>query len=121
MAETKGGRKERDKRYDATISGRYRSLKSSAKSRRLKNLISKDEYQSIMEDASCYYCEKKIDLSKGKGHCLDRINSNKGYYLNNVVPCCQECNSIKLHGLSFEEGIFVIRALKEFRKKLIKT
>lgn len=114
-------KKDRYLKYNATISGRFRELRRRAKARRLRISISKEDYQALMEEASCFYCEKDIDLLKGSGYLLDRINNSKGYYLNNVVICCPECNKLKSDNLNFEEALFVIRALKEFRKKLVKS
>ena len=112
--------KQDHKKYNATIRGRYRQLRRSAKDRALKLLISMEEYLYLMDEASCFYCEEPIDLSKGSGHCLDRINNSKSYYLNNVVVCCNKCNWIKSNRFNFEEAIFVIRALKAFRQKFVK-
>jgi len=114
----KKSRTVRDKRYNATISGRYRGLVGAAKSRSLRLMISRAEYETLIKGGSCFYCEDPIDLSSGSGYLLDRINNSKSYYLNNVVVCCAACNRIKSDALNFEESIFVIRALKEFRKKL---
>jgi len=38
----------------------------------------------------CYYCGEQEKL---RG--LDRVNSAKGYFLNNVVSCCLRCNRMK--------------------------
>lgn len=112
--------KKQHQKYNATINGRYRQLRRSAKDRDLKLLISKEEYLSLMDGASCFYCENTLDLTRGSGHYLDRINNSKSYYLNNVVVCCSKCNSLKSDNLNFEEAIFVIRALKAFRQKFVK-
>lgn len=113
-------RKVSDKKYSATINGRYRALKAASSLRKLPLLISKEEFKKLLTDANCFFCKDKIDLSEGSGYCLDRINNSKGYYLNNVVTCCKKCNEIKGHALNFEESIFVIEALKIFRKKFVK-
>lgn len=46
---------------------------------------------------------------------LDRKNNQRGYYLENIVPCCPECNSIKGSTLTYEEMLQVARALKNYR------
>lgn len=107
-------------KYNATIEGRYRTLRRAASRRALPLLISKDEYRALMDEASCFFCGSLIDQSVGSGYYLDRINNSKGYYLNNVVVCCPKCNSLKSNNLSFEEMIFVVQALKLFRKKFVK-
>jgi hypothetical protein len=40
----------------------------------------------------CEYCGHYIDT---EAISLDRIDSNKGYLLNNIVPCCELCNTAK--------------------------
>ena len=47
---------------------------------------------------NCYYCDKEPNnLCQGvlKYNGLDRIDSSKGHYINNVVPCCRDCNWAK--------------------------
>src|SRR3990167_8701685 len=41
---------------------------------------------------NCEYCEGPLS-EYGSG--LDRSDNSKGYTLNNVVPCCKQCNWIK--------------------------
>ena len=53
--------------------------------------ITKEEYFSLTEKP-CHYCGSVIE-SVGSG--LDRIDSSKGYRLDNVVPCCGTCNKMK--------------------------
>lgn len=54
------------------------------------------EFYLIFEDfcylinLPCYYCQRKDGLNG-----LDRLNSNEGYYLANVVTCCRQCNIAK--------------------------
>lgn len=59
-----------------------------------KNLTSKN----------CFYCndipKMKFKVTRGNGYylynSLDRVDNNKGYELDNVVPCCDMCNRAKL-------------------------
>jgi hypothetical protein len=39
---------------------------------------------------NCYYCNYKYIING-----IDRINSNKGYFIDNCVSCCFQCNSMK--------------------------
>lgn len=68
------------------------SLKNSAKSRRIKLEINSEEYKALIE-LGCNYCG--TDLINIGGSSLDRLNSDKGYTNNNVVPCCKKCNVAK--------------------------
>lgn len=38
----------------------------------------------------CHYC-----LEEYHGIAFDRLDSKKGYTLDNIVPCCAECNMMK--------------------------
>ncbi len=63
----------------------------------------------------CYYCELDINQfnkikKKLSGHSpnsyrfgFDRKDSNRGYYLNNIVLCCANCNHIKGYIFSADE------------------
>lgn len=78
-------------KYNKTVKGRYRSLKTAAKAKGAFN-ISFWEYVQILS-APCYYCGTENKGSSGTG--VDRINSNKGYTLKNVRSCCPTCNTMK--------------------------
>lgn len=51
--------------------------------------IKKEEFATLCRSA-CWYCGDHSSLNG-----LDRIDSNKGYTLDNVIPCCSLCNSSK--------------------------
>lgn len=56
---------------------------------------------------NCFYCENSPELVGSISHRaiddgrfikrvgIDRIDSSKGYFKNNVVSCCQTCNILK--------------------------
>jgi hypothetical protein len=54
-------------------------------------LIEKDYFDLINED--CYICGRHSTIEKPNG--IDRVNNDKGYILDNVKPCCSQCNYIK--------------------------
>lgn len=67
--------------------------------------LSFEEFNSLVKQ-DCYYCGsspvfperfktefKNRDIVYFNG--IDRINSNIGYQLDNCVPCCTKCNSMK--------------------------
>ncbi|MGM0841378.1 MAG: hypothetical protein ACQEWE_11655 [Bacillota bacterium] len=55
----------------------------------------------ILAKSACHYCKgytSRKEKYSGKTfeiNGIDRINSNLGYTINNVVPCCKICNSMK--------------------------
>ena len=56
-----------------------------------------------LTSSNCYYCgADPSNIQKSRNNSgdyiyngLDRLNNNKGYLLNNVVPCCKICNVAK--------------------------
>lgn len=61
-----------------------------AKLREHSFLLTKEEFMSFW-DNNCEYCGDKLN-----GIGLDRIDSSRGYEIDNVVPCCRWCNIMKL-------------------------
>jgi len=66
-----------------------------------------DKFEKLILEP-CYYCGNKHDIKKiriggnnrNKTYLLkingiDRIDSKKGYLIDNVVPCCATCNKAK--------------------------
>lgn len=91
----------------------YKDYKTGAVRRGKCFELSFEEFVNLIEQ-NCYYCgsspefhpyetqymQKTIETYKHNG--IDRINSNKGYTLDNCVPCCSKCNYAK-HEMSIEE------------------
>lgn len=76
----------------------YRYYWHSAKRRGLEfNLPLEFFLQQIQ--ARCFYCgdnpNNKCKQTNVFYSGLDRINNNKGYILDNIVPCCITCNIMK--------------------------
>jgi hypothetical protein len=77
-------------------------IKSAKIKRRIFNLT-KEEFRKIVLEP-CYYCgEFPMRVLTHKGcrgsfvaNGVDRVDSDKGYTLDNVVPCCPECNMMKM-------------------------
>jgi len=64
---------------------RYIDFKKWAGIRNLSFDITYKDFLSIW-GKPCYYCGEKREIG------LDRIDSNKGYSFDNVLPCCPTCN-----------------------------
>jgi hypothetical protein len=69
-----------------TLESRITRSKASATSRGLIVRLMNYEYDNLLK-GGCHYCG--ASLLNEAGYCLDRVNSNKGYVLNNVVGCCK--------------------------------
>jgi len=80
--------------YTRSLKRRYGKLKNKSKYLMLGFDISLEQYENLIIKP-CYYCDT-ITYGKEAGVGLDRIDSNKGYLLSNVVQCCATCNLIKL-------------------------
>jgi len=102
----------------------YSSYSKRAKERNLEWLLSKDNVREITKQ-NCYYCGieprqygyRKKHENGGFGgngsyiyNGIDRIDSSKGYTLDNVLPCCGKCNMAKS-----------VMDINEFKKWIIKV
>ena len=73
-----------------------------ANKRKIKFDLTKKQFKEITQ-SNCYYCgAKPSNIAKYPGYngdCiyngLDRVDNNKGYTIDNVVPCCKRCNYAK--------------------------
>ena len=108
------------KGWRRTLSGRYSTLKNSAKCRKLEFCISIEELDSVTR-SPCVYCGVVISEVSETGYGLDRKDSSRGYTLDNVVPCCYTCNRIKMDILTYEEMKVAMEAVLEYRRKRIST
>ena len=79
-----------------------RSYKKSAKVRGLIFDLTKEQFIKLIQK-ECYYCGAKPNNIKNDKNSngeyvyngIDRIDSNKGYTMDNVVSCCPICNYAK--------------------------
>ena len=77
------------KEYRKSPRGKYNYYKEEAKKRKIQWNLTFKEFMKFWQKP-CYYCGEKIETIG-----LDRIDSRKGYSLENLVPCCRKCNSFK--------------------------
>lgn len=83
----------------------YKNHNHCAKVRNLITDITKIQFINFM-NYNCYYCNSKNSHTSN----LDRIDSNKNYVIDNVVPCCGICNKMKFD-IPFEIFIKKIKAI----------
>ena len=89
---------------------KYRELKYAARLRNYEwTLELKDTSGLILSD--CYYCGKPSQEGI-KIHGLDRVENDRGYHLDNVVPCCYDCNIAK-HANTQEDFIEMCKRVAE--------
>jgi 5-methylcytosine-specific restriction endonuclease McrA len=90
-----------------SLTERYSQYKYAATIRRQGDGITFDisfsEFKSIVTGA-CHYCGSVAFSSDDRHYIngIDRVDSNKGYTLDNVVSCCKHCNWAK-RAFSVEE------------------
>lgn len=83
--------KQRYKKWQQTLNGMYSTYKRNAKIKDRTFNLTKKEFKNLISQ-SCYYCGIKGNPYNG----IDRIDSNNGYVLENLVPCCFVCNRMKM-------------------------
>jgi hypothetical protein len=69
-----------------SIWNRYRQR---MKTMRMESTLTEAEFLSFWQQP-CHYCGSAIATIG-----VDRIDSSKGYSLDNCVPCCKVCNQMK--------------------------
>jgi hypothetical protein len=75
---------------------------------------------------NCYYCGSKPSNMIKPNHRnksitfkyngIDRLDNNKGYEKNNIVPCCKLCNQAKMD-LSYKDFLTLIEKIYNKHKK----
>ena len=76
--------------------------KARAKKRGYEWGLTEEQFKELTQQ-SCYYCgAKPSNIGKARHNNgeyiyngLDRIDNNKGYTTDNIVPCCKICNRAK--------------------------
>ena len=86
-------RKKYKNHKDSIASESYTKYKNKATKRKMSFNIDRNYFIKLVQQP-CYYCGH-FGFNKGDVNGCDRINSDIGYEIGNVVPCCRVCNSAK--------------------------
>ena len=86
----------------ASMRARMRQYKKDAKAKGIEYNLTEEQFREITQK-DCYYCgAKPNNISKCpefngnyKYNGIDRIDNDKGYVSDNIVPCCITCNYAK--------------------------
>lgn len=95
---------------------RYRQSLSNAKKRNLCWEISYEDFVKNLE-TPCYYCQGRMNNPSQHGCHMDRIDNDKGYTLDNILPCCGSCNRVRGLVLTVEETKLAIEVVLAHRAK----
>jgi len=99
-------------KYIRSPQGRLKVLMFKARRKNLKCTLTLDQYKALIRKP-CFYCSGCLP-KVGCG--LDRVDNLKGYVINNVVPCCTNCNAIKSDKLTQAEMIVAMKAILKLRR-----
>lgn len=102
-------------KYQLKATSRFAKAKRNAAQRHKEWCLTFEEYSSLL-DKSCHYCEGKLGTTIFYGSGLDRLDNARGYYIDNVVPCCKYCNSLRNNFLTVEETKLLISTLLNHRE-----
>lgn len=94
-----------DENITTSLNGLLGEYKDGAKARNIEWNLSNDDFVNLVT-SNCIYCGDKPSFRKKHlKHYkvnipvtgIDRIDSTKGYSIDNCVPCCSMCNKMKLN------------------------
>lgn len=102
----------------------YNGYKAKANNRGITFNLTKEEFKTITS-LDCQYCGispiirklKIVEKLNGKYPCngIDRVDSGSGYTVENSVPCCSICNTMKM-ALSEKDFLSHIEKISAFQK-----
>lgn len=109
---------------------KYNTYKRRAKTKGIDFSLTIEEALDLFK-SDCYYCglepQEVNAIYNGntvdgvcKSNTIDRVDSNKGYLNENVVPACNICNKAKLQ-MSEEEFIKWVKRVYNFQDKKSST
>jgi len=102
-----------NKEQNENIDYHYVTYKRSAETKQLSFEIEKETFTELVK-MQCHYC----GIIKEKGfNGIDRLDSTKGYTMENIVSCCEMCNFMKG---SMSESTFTkcVKHIATFHKKI---
>lgn len=87
---------------EASFNRLFRIYKDGARKRKIFFDLTKEEFK-VLSDQNCFYCriepKQLVNANYLNGdyihNGIDRIDSSKGYIIENCVPCCKRCNQAK--------------------------
>lgn len=112
---------------DAATQAIYTHYKCTAKDRGIDFILNIKQFKSLIFK-NCYYCDvppsnvytrrlkfEKININYSG---IDRIDSLKSYSVDNVRPCCRQCNTAKLNHDEDEFYRWIEKCYNNLQKKM---
>jgi hypothetical protein len=107
--------KDRRDLYQRAPHGKFVHNKNASKTRGLGWDLTEEQFVEL-NSRPCFYCGNRLPET-GSG--LDRIDNSKGYAIDNVASCCEDCNKARGDRFTSEEMKRhlgpAIKAIKEER------
>lgn len=84
-------------------------------------MLSYEEFLTFTRIPECHYCGAVIPwhpkmAGKNNAYYLDRKDNDKGYTTDNCVVCCSRCNWAKANRFTYEEWVYIGKAIRGFRE-----
>ena len=100
-------------KWSRTLRGRYNRFRTNARCQGHELNLSFEEFSAIAV-LPCFYCGGPLPES-GSG--IDRIDSDYGYRIDNVRPCCRTCNVAKNAMTEEQFKAWIFQVLKHWACK----
>lgn len=97
---------------DRRPKSRFSNQRCQARKRGLSWDLTLEEFSDLIKKP-CHYCEGELNET---GSALDRVDMNDGYRVNNVVPCCDVCNTARSSIFTSEEMQKLGAVITDIRK-----
>lgn len=102
----------------ANITVVLNNYKQSARLKDRQFSLTREEFMSLIS-SNCHYCGKSPSTERKPVNRwdslfiyngVDRVDNNKGYTLENTVPCCTDCNFLK-KDIPYKEFLDMIKRI----------
>lgn len=103
---------EKGKEYKKSHRGRELTYKNAAKQKGIPYMLPTEKFRELISN-SCFYC---LRFSEDSTNGIDRLDSCKGYTIDNVRSCCKECNMAK-NDMSPKEFISQVARIITYQDK----
>lgn len=99
-------------KWSRTLRGQFTTSKNKVTHKGVSWKLTFEQFAEL-RSKPCFYCDGPLpETSIG----LDRLVAEEGYSVNNVVPCCRNCNMLKGDMLTLRETLEVLKLIKTMRK-----